>query len=102
MDSNEYSLEAFINRLLEEKQFANLDADVRSQLHNDLLGRAEDYINASLIAALNDTEQQEFSKLLDEDKSTEELQEFLKKHINDPEEVVAAALLRFRDAYLGK
>jgi hypothetical protein len=100
MDSKEYTLESFIDKMLEDQQFTGLDSEVRAQLHSDLLSRAEDYINAALLMALSDEDRKEFEQLVEKNSEAGELQTFLNTHIENPSEVVAAALIKFREAYI--
>ena len=100
MDSKEYTLESFIDKLIDDQQFASLDAEVRAQLHSDLMSRAEDYINAALLMALSDDDRKEFEQLVEKNSEAGELQSYLNTHIENPSEVVAAALIKFREAYV--
>lgn len=100
METDNNTLDAFIDRLLTEKQFANLDAEVREQLKKDLTMRAEDFINVALISSLSEADQTTFETMMDENKSAEELQAFLAAHVPDMNQVVAGALLKFRNIYI--
>ncbi|HEY0979889.1 MAG TPA: DUF5663 domain-containing protein [Candidatus Paceibacterota bacterium] len=96
------TLEAFVERLITEKQFENLEPEVREQLKSDLVSRAEDHVNASVIAALSETDLAAFQTMLAEDKDAAALQAFLSEHVKDMDQVVAGALIAFQQTYLGK
>lgn len=86
--------------MLDDQQFTGLDTEVRTQLHSDLLSRAEDYINAALLMALSEEDRKEFEQLVEKNSEAGELQTFLNTHIENPSEVVATALIKFREAYI--
>jgi len=100
MNTNQHTLEFFIDSLLSEKQFKNLDSTVRAQLHADLMNRANDHINASILAALPKEKLSEFEALLDKNEGEEVIQSFLRTNIDTMDEIVASSLLRFRNAYI--
>lgn len=95
-------LEKFIEQLLQEKGMpAGIDPEVRTQLVKDLTTKVEDLINRRMIDSLNDDQVVEFNHLLDSDPSAEAVHEFVDKNVSNKEEVTAAALLEFRELYLG-
>ena len=100
MEPETNPLDSFITQLLAEQQFKNLEPEVQEQLKKDLYSRAEDHINAALLNELSEEDKEAFEKLLD-DPSPVVAQTFLQEHVPDIEQVVAAALLKFRSAYLG-
>lgn len=95
------TLDAFAARLLEEKKIPEIDNLVKDELKADIIGRAESHINATIIANLPQTQLEEFERLLDQNVAGDELDAFCRAHIANLDEVIAAALLRFRDIYLG-
>lgn len=101
MESEQNTLEMFIERLLDEKQFKDLEPEVRDQLKKDLTGRATDHMNAALLTELSSEQLNEFEKMMDEGKSEKEIRAFLATHIKEMDQVVAASLIRFRNSYLG-
>lgn len=93
------TIDQFVDRLVEEKGFANVEADVLEQIKKDLKDRIEDRINASILEHLPPARLEEFEKLLDES-SQEEVQAFCEKHVPDLPAIVANALIGFRQLYL--
>lgn len=100
MNATSPSLEAFVDRLLEEKGLEGLDTDVLAQVRTDLMSRLEDRVNAAILAHMPEDELPAFSKLLDSGDAAE-IQKFCAKHVPDLENVVAAELLGFRETYVG-
>jgi hypothetical protein len=101
MDTQAGSLESFVEKLLEEKQFQNLEPEVHAQLKKDLIGRAEDCINTAILEELSESDLKEFETMVDQGAPAPELQAYLTAHVNDMEQVVAGTLLRFRNSYVG-
>jgi len=99
--TKELTLESFIDRLLEDKQFKDLEPDVLTQLKSDLSGRLENHINAALLAELNEEQTEEMRKMMDAGAGTEELHNFFKDNVADIDAIVAATLIKFRSSYLG-
>lgn len=94
------NLEQFINRIIEEKGFQNEAPEVLTQIKEDLLESVERRINAMIIKNLDEHILPDFEALLDAD-NKEKIQVFIKQHIPDIDERVAAELLEFKTLYLG-
>lgn len=95
----EYTLIAFVDKLLEEKGVSGLPTEVMDQLRNDLITRAENIINAEIFAHMPKEALEEFEKILDtEDEDT--IRIFCSKHIPNMDEVVAGALMKLKNIYL--
>lgn len=92
-------LSVFVDRLLEERGVDGLDTEIVDQLKNDLLERVEDRINATILENMPSHALEDFEKLLDSDASDEEVQKFCAEKIPNLDEIIAATLLEFRDAY---
>jgi len=89
----------FVGRLMQEKNFQNLDQKVMSQLKDDLSERVEDRINATILQHMPPAKLEFFNELLDS-ATGEELQVFCQENIPKLDEVIAEALLDFRNTYL--
>jgi len=59
------TLETFVEGILKEKAFSNLEPEVEAQMKEDLLGRLDDVINRALLDELSEDKMSEFEKLLD-------------------------------------
>lgn len=94
------TLETFVDRLIEEKGLDFVDAEVLVQMKGDLMDRVESRVNASILEYMPPEALPQFEELLDADVSDEEMQAFCAKQIPNMEEVLASALLEFRQTYL--
>lgn len=95
------NLETFVDKLLEEKkEFKDLDPETINQIKSDLLGRVENRINATIVSNLPAGKIDEFNKLLESEKSDQEVQTFAEKNIPDLAQLIATELIVFRQTYL--
>jgi len=97
-----YNLETFVDSLIDEKGFSDIDPRMLAEMKNDLMNRIEDRLNMIIIKNMPGVNIAEFEKMMDEDKSDEELQKFVEEKIPDIMGLVAVDLARFKDVYLGK
>ena len=98
MENNTFT--TFIDRLVEEKGLTNLDTETLNEVKADLSKRLERRIDAEVLRAMPPDKLEEFDRLLDQD-SDEALQSFCQQNIKDYDQVIASALLGFRNTYLG-
>jgi hypothetical protein len=98
-NNQDFSLDGFAAKLIEEKGLTNLDEEVISQLNEDLKERLEDRINAMIIEKMPPEKLEEFENLMDK-ATEEELQKFCQANIVDLDQAVAAELLAYRQIYL--
>lgn len=99
MTNQTETLNVFIERLVEEKKFENVDADVLAQIKLDLAERLDDRINATILENMPKEKLEEFNDILDRSNSNE-IHSFCQKNITNLDEVIADSLMRFRDIYL--
>ena len=95
-------LDTFIEDLLQQKQLpASLDPAVKQRLVNDLKTRANDLINKRILDAMDDKTLDEFTKLMENKADQTTIEEFVAKNVPNKDQVVTAALLEFRQLYVG-
>lgn len=99
MDQEITDLASFVDRLIAEKGLEGLDADVLAEVRADLQSRVEDRINAAILAHLPPEKTPEFEKVLDAG-DEKHIQEFISTSVPNANEVVAEALMAFRQTYL--
>lgn len=99
MDQEITDLKSFVERLIAEKGLEGLGPDVLAEVRSDLLSRLEDRINAALLANLPPEKAVEFEQVLDKG-DEKSVQEFISASIPNANEVVAEALVTFRQTYL--
>ena len=97
-----YNLNTFVESLIDEKGLSYLDDNMLTEMKNDLLNRIEDRLNMIIIKNMPEANIAEFEKMMDDNKSDEELQKFCEEKIPDLGSLVAVDLAHFREVYLGK
>ena len=99
--ANSPSLTDYINKLIEEKGFPEgIEADVMEEIRTDLFERVQNTVNLTMIKNLPPEKLEEANNLIDTADDTV-VQEFFAQHIPNLDQVLAGALLTFRDTYLG-
>lgn len=99
MSDQSQAIGGFIDRLIEEKQLGILETEVKEQIKSDLSGRIEKRINAVILENMPADKLEEFDRLLDIGDS-EEIQKFCHENIFNLDELIAEALIDFREVYL--
>lgn len=94
------SLDFFIDQLMEEKSFIELEQEVQDQIRKDLKEKAQDAVNVAIIRHIPSENIDEFRKRI-KTEGAEELKVFCQQNIPNVEVVVAQALMDFRQSYLG-
>jgi hypothetical protein len=94
------NLTDYVDRLVEEKGFDEKDPEVLTQIKTDLLNRIETRIDAIIAQSVPEDKLTEFEKVL-EDGNSEDVFDFVKQHVPDIEERIAAELVSFKSTYLG-
>ncbi|MDR3642029.1 MAG: DUF5663 domain-containing protein [Candidatus Doudnabacteria bacterium] len=95
----EQGLRTFVDNLVAAKNF-EVEPDVMEQIKADVYDRAEDIINATIMANIPPEKLEEFDKLLDGG-NQQAIEEFTNRQIPNLQELTAEALTNFRNTYLG-
>ena len=95
----EAELRKFVDGLVQQKGF-NVEPEVLEQIKADVFDRAENIVNATIMANIPPENLEEFDKLLDAG-NQEAIEEFTARHIPDLLQKTAKALDEFRETYLG-
>ena len=93
------ALNGFIEQILFERGAGALPEDVQAQMKQDLMKRAEDRINAGILAALPPEQLESFEKIVTNG-SREEIEAFTRTHIPNLDEVIGKELAEFKALYL--
>lgn len=99
MNTENLTLDSFVDGLIEEKGLGTLDPEVRDQVAHDLKSRVEDRINAAIITHVPQDKIAEFNTLLDEGSETK-IHEFITASVPKGDETIAETLMSFRSTYL--
>jgi hypothetical protein len=94
------AIDQFVDKLIQEKNMEGLGPEVLQQIKFDLKSRVEDRVNAAILTALPQSKLVEFEKLLDSKSSSDKITDFCRQNISNLDNVLAEALLAFRNTYL--
>lgn len=100
-DNDLLTLADYVDKLIAEKNYETVTDEVKIELKNELLRQLNDTLMAKLIEQLSDEEVKELNNFLDIKPSDEQLQQFIKSKLDDPQRFIANVLLSFRRTYLG-
>lgn len=92
-------IDTFVQNLLSERNFSNIDRDVVEQIKTDLHNRVEDNINATIIEKMPVERLGEFETLLDSGDENE-IQNFCSANIPDLDQAIGTTLAKFAEDYL--
>lgn len=91
----------FIDTIIDAKlNGVELEPDVRTTLHHDLLVQLEDQITHDILSLLNSQQHLELEQLVDTDQ-IDKIEEYLTQRGIDINRVLAGAMADFQAAYLG-
>lgn len=94
-------LDEYIWWLMDQKpELEQTPQDIKKDLHAQLAGRLDTLINSAILAAMPPSSLEEFDSILEKNDPAA-TQAFCEEKIPDLNEVVAKALLRFKEDYLG-
>jgi hypothetical protein len=94
------TIDSFLDKLIDQRGYAEATQDVKDLMHKDLKTKLDEFIVTRTVAEFSDNDLDEFEKLLDENKSTEELTQFATNHIPDYQSFITSTLVQFQDAFL--
>lgn len=94
-------LEAFAQRLLEEKQVTNLEPATQKIMRQQLVERLQRLTNRVMVEALSDDALKSFEELTKTNPTEEQVQEFVSANVPDMNERLTKAYFEFRLMYLG-
>lgn len=96
-------IDQFIEDLFKEKGLPETtDPEVKARLKSDLSSRIMDLINRRIIESLDESQLKDFNEILDrEPEDPQAVHKFIEDNVKSKEEITTAALLEFRQLYLG-
>ncbi len=100
-DNDLLTLADYVDKLIAEKNYETLTDELKVELKNELLTQLNETLMAKLIEQLTDEEVKELNNFLDIKPSDEQLQQFIKSKLDDPQRFIANVLMSFRRTYLG-
>lgn len=101
--SNEEILRAFAEGLLIEKGLGEMEPEVKEEMVEDLLERINAFVDRAALESLPPEKLEELNRMIDNDTATpDNVAELIKNSGQNTDEMVAKALEKFRDVYLGQ
>ena len=101
--SDDEVLDIFMESLLIEKGFADLDDETRTKMIAELKERAIDMINYSIVDALPEDKAEEVSEKIERGEDAEEaMNAAVAESGIDANKITEEALVKFRELYLGE
>lgn len=102
MDDNKVpTLGDYADQLIDEKNYESLTPELRVELKTELLTQLNDTLIAKLLDVLSDEEVKTLNSLLETNPTDEQIQEYIKTKLSDPQGFIANVLIAFRKTYLG-
>lgn len=101
MKNTDINLNQFVENLMSEKKYPDLESEILEQMKEDLYLRIENLINVTIINSLPDEKLPEFEALIDKEADANEIQRFMSDNIIDLPNIISKTLLDFRTKYLG-
>ena len=97
------NVESFVDQLIEEKGYSDLDDNVRADLRNDMVTRLLDQIDMAAINALPEDKAIELADKIDnEDFDDDKVMQYIQDSGVDLQQVALETMLQFRMLYLGE
>lgn len=101
-DAMPAEIKTFLEKIIEEKKFDNLSPQLQEAMAASLYPRLEAYVFTAIAKNLDEAAAAQLDQLTESGKnfSRPDIQNFLKQHVADAEEIIAQAMLEFRAVYL--
>lgn len=94
-------IRTFLEGLLQDTGMKTLDEEMKEEMIKELFARLDNYMTSVIIDNLPAEHLEPFTKMAEEKKSRQEMEDFLKANMPNATEVLARALIEFRELYLG-
>ncbi|OGE31693.1 hypothetical protein A2631_00925 [Candidatus Daviesbacteria bacterium RIFCSPHIGHO2_01_FULL_44_29] len=91
----------FLESIIEDAGIATLEGQMRDDLIEELYTRLDTFILSRIVEKLTPDQLKVFTKMAEDGKSRQELEEYLKENIPNAVESFAEAMMEFRELYLG-
>lgn len=95
-------IRAFLESILEDAAMTDLSADQHEWMIGELFERLDNFMLTTIVEGLPPRNLREFTRIAEQKRSREELENYIRLHIPNASEVMTRAMLEFRDMYLGR
>lgn len=93
-------IKGYLEALITEAKIDTKDEAAKEQIIRYLFERLDKFLAAKIVENMNEADVKEFIKLNEDKKPREEIDAFIKAHMQNPQEVFTRAFVDFRDFYL--
>lgn len=84
------------------KQLSGVDDQIAQNMAEEMAHKLNDRINKNIISSLQPDEYAEFERLLDNDPTTEQVNQFIENSSVDTKKITIQSMVLFKEYYLGK
>ncbi len=92
----------FCRKLIDMKQLSGVDDQIAQNMAEEMAHKLNDRINKNIISSLQPDEYAEFERLLDNDPTTEQVNQFIENSSVDTKKITIQSMVLFKEYYLGK
>lgn len=92
----------FLENLIQDAGLTPLDEIAREQMVEELYVRLDNFLTSEIIKNLPPEQLEEFVQLNERGATQDEINQFMTEKIPNAQDLFAAALVNFRDLYLGE
>ena len=93
-------IQSFLEALIKEANIPVNDDKAKEELVRYLFDKLDKFLAAKIVENMKPEDTEAFIKMNEEGKSREEIDAFIKEHMENPQEVFTRAFIDFRDFYL--
>lgn len=95
-------IKVFLEKLLVDKGMNNLTPGLKQEMTTSLYSRLMAYILTDIAKEVDEETSRKINDLFEsgQEKSMEQIQQFLKDNVKNIEEIIAKSMLEFRNVYL--
>lgn len=93
-------IQAYLESLIQEANVPVFDDKQKQELVRYLFDRLDKFLAAKIVENMKPEDTETFIKMNEDKKSREEIDAFIKEHMQNPQEVFTRAFVDFRDFYL--
>lgn len=93
-------IQAYLENLIAEAKVPMVDDKAKAELVRYLFERLDRFLAAKIVEHMKPEDTEAFIKLNEAGKPREEIDAFIKEHMQNPQEVFTRAFIDFRDFYL--
>lgn len=92
---------AYLEGILQDAKMLSLDDQMKEEMIKEMYVRLDNYMTSVIVDAMPQDQIETFIKLNEEKKPKTEVEQFIKDHIPNAQELFTKAYVEFRDLYLG-